>query len=169
MSMRLGDLYDMLGELSDARIISGSAFYANDETLKRLEQLRAQGYKIVSLGNGRFRCEADPVSGTLRTDGAPFANNKQTQQERYRLSRQGFAFRRMQKGVFICIKRPTFTQPAKAKPQQEVDATILIGNPFHAGPSGSHTRKRIEFLRRRGNTIRALGRGMFVHEANPSS
>lgn len=107
--MRLADIYDAFGELTDQRITSGSSFYVRPDdhrTRKRIENLRKRGYTITSLGNCRFKCESDPISGTLRTDGRPFYNNTVSQPERYRLTKHGYAFRRLKKGIFICIKRP---------------------------------------------------------------
>lgn len=108
--MRLGDVLDMLGEPpTDERIVSGSPLYVRPDdrpTRSRIERLRKRGYKIVSLGANRFRCTADPISGTLRTDGKPFYSNRQTIKERYALSRKGFGFRKLRKGVYICSHRP---------------------------------------------------------------
>lgn len=107
--MRLADIYDAFGEISDERITSGSSFYVrpdDNRTRRRIEILRTKGYEIKSVGACRFRCTSDPISDTLKTDGSAFYNNAQTMKERYRLSRKGFGFRKLRKGVFVCCKRP---------------------------------------------------------------
>ena len=107
--MRLSELSDSLSEITDERIIGGGPFYVSPRdrrTRKRIEFLRTKGYEIVSLGACRFRCESDPITDTLRTDGQPFHNTPETQKERYRLTKLGYRFRRLRKGVFFCCERP---------------------------------------------------------------
>ena len=101
-------MYDSLGEITDARILSGSSFYvapSDRRTRRRIEALRTKGHEITALGSCRFRCTSDPISSSLRTDGQPFYNTPDTQKERYRLTKHGYAFRGLKKGIFICIKR----------------------------------------------------------------
>ena len=106
--MRLSDLYDSLGEITDERILSGMSFYVSPRdrsTRARIETLRKHGHQIESLGDCRFR-RTERISDKIEVDGAPFVNNKHTAGHRYRLQNQGYRFEKVRKGVYRCSFNP---------------------------------------------------------------